>query len=376
MTTDAHSSASPRGLGADPQVPERVRRDQRAIVEAARVLDLRLISAQSVSLGRTGIYRTLVSAAVSAAVSAQPPAVAFPVGVSVAAAYVNREHDSVTPPAEMHSVLRRLYERGAPVAESRHDTVVSTRHGQVGFWEWMDHTPVTARQWGDLTGALHRAGRSVRHPRTYEPRRVFQARLRRALELTDTPGHPLYRAGALLRRFEAALDVAVADARRAAATGPFTLVHGDNQPANVMSGRRGLALIDFERIVTGPPAVDLAGLLLGLQHYCYPPEAAEDFLAGYGPDAPTLDQARPYTRIRELSGVVVAMIQAGDSAQMEEQMHIRRAAITDPGQGRPWTYVGPASASHLVTTPSAVRRQLFGRDSLPGSSRPDLEIEE
>ncbi|GAB3259934.1 phosphotransferase [Kineosporia babensis] len=341
MTRTRHE----QGLLAD-----RIRLDEQAVAEAAEILDLHLAGTEAVSLGRTGIYRTLVSTTQMPAPS--PPIKALPDGASVAAAHVTRDQDSLTPSAEMHTLVRRLWELGAPVAAPLHDRIVSTRHGDVGFWAWMEHTPLTAAQWGALTGALHRAGRHLHHPRTYEPSRVFQSRLRRARELTSTPGHPLYGAGKLVRSFEAALDTAVDEARRAATIGPFTLVHGDNQPANIMRGHQGLALIDFERTITAPPALDLAGLLLGIQHYAYPPHAAQEFLTGYGPDAPTLDQARPYARIRELSGAVVAMIQSGDNPQMEQQMHIRAVAITNPGQGAPWTYLSPTPTSHLTSEPS------------------------
>ncbi len=206
---------------------------------------------------------------------------------------------------------------------------------------------------GALTASLHRTGAHLRHRRAYDPGRVFQDRLRRIHDLTRTHGHPLDGARALACSFEDALTTALQDARDAAAAasdcGAVGIVHGDNQPANVMHGRGGRALNDFERIIYGPWALDLAGLVLGIQHYGYPPSAGEQFLAGYGAGAPSLQEARPYARVRELSGIAVAMIHAGDSPQMGEQMHVRSAAITQPGHGEvPWTYLSPPRTSHLT----------------------------
>jgi hypothetical protein len=113
-----------------------------------------------------------------------------------------------------------------------------------------------------------------------------------------------------------------------------------------MAGLDGPILNDLERIVVGPAAVDLAALLLGVQHFGYPEGVAEDFRAGYGPEAPPLEDARPFARIRELSGAVIAMLNASDGP--EREMHVRATAIDHPADGTPRTYLGHPDAMHLA----------------------------
>lgn len=244
---------------------------------------------------------------------------------------------------------------------------------------------MTPRQWGALTGAFHQAGRPPGH-RTgrragrqagpagpYDPARVFGSRVRRARQLTGERGHPLHGAHALVRAFVGALEAAVHEAAAAAAGSDQLLVLGDNQPGNVMAvatpdhaGAGRPVLNDFERIATGPPALDLAAVVLGVQHFGYPPVVAEEFRAGYaagsGSGAPTLREAWPFARIRELSGAVIAMIQAGDSPEMQREMHVRAVAVTEPGAGERWTYIGDPNAmqlrrTRLTPTGLAERRQ-------------------
>jgi Phosphotransferase enzyme family len=153
----------------------------------------------------------------------------------------------------------------------------------------------------------------------------------------------------------------------AAASVPPILVLGDNQPGNVMSAPgSGPVLNDFERVAVGPAAVDLAALVLGLQHFGYPPAVAQEFLDGYGPGAPTLEQARPYARIRELSGAAIAMIQAGDSPEMEREMRVRAVAVTSPGAGQQWTFVGNPAAMTVAGVPGPQVTTV----AAPGAARP------
>lgn len=257
---------------------------------------------------------------------------------------------------ETQSVLRDLHERGAPVSAPRHRDIVATAWGEVGFWEWMDHGHVSAHEWGAAaTEAFHRAGLKIHHrARKYDPGRVFPPRVQRARELTSQPGHPLFGAHALIRSFETALNIAVDEALAAAVAARKSLIHGDNQPPNVMVASGRPVLNDFERIASGPLAVDLSGLVLGLQHFNYPTSVATNFLNGYGANAPTLEDARPYARIRELSGTIISMIQAGESPEMEQEMQVRTASITTPGGGVPWTFIGNPGAMGLGDISEAV----------------------
>lgn len=178
--------------------------------------------------------------------------------------------------------------------------------------------------------------------------------VQRARELTSQPGHPLFGAHALVRSFESALDIAVDQALAAAVAARKSLIHGDNQPPNIMVASGRPVLNDFERIASGPLAVDLSGLVLGLQHFNYPTSDATDFLDGYGANTPMLEDGRPYARIRELSGTIIAMIHAGESPTMEQEMHVRTASIKTPGAGEPWTFIGNPGAMVLGDSSEAV----------------------
>jgi hypothetical protein len=325
-----------------PNDPLRTQSDSQAIKLAASSLGIGLKDIQPVSHGRTGIYRVIVHC--------DRVREGFPVGESLQAARVTTLTDSITPAAETHRLVHGLYRSGAPVAAPRHRDIVATATGDTGFWQWLDETLVTPGQWGALTAAFHRAGRNIRHKRSYHPATVLRPRIHRARELTTQRGHPLFGAHALVRSFEAAFEAAVNDALEAVTVSQQLLVLGDNQPGNVMSASGRPVLNDFERIASGPPALDLAALLLGLQHFDYPRTIGQEFLTGYGPDAPTLEAARPFARIRELSGTIIAMIHAGDSPEMEHEMHVRSVSISNPGEGEPWTYVGNPNAMRLAGT--------------------------
>lgn len=314
-----------------------------AIRLAASSLGLTVHDVQPVSLRRTGVYRVVV-------VTDRPRA-GFPAGRSVQAARVNAIRDAIMPPHHAHRLIHDLHHAGAPVPAPRHRDLVATDAGPVGFWEWMTPALVTAHQWGTLTAAFHRAGHKTHPGRCwpYHPAKVFQPRLRLAHALTADRGHPLFGAHRMLSSFGAALEVAVEDALAAAATEPGLLVHGDNQPGNVMRTTAGrLVFNDFERVASGPAALDLAALTLGVAHFGYPQQLAEDFRAGYGTHAPTLHDARPYARIRELSGILVMMIHAADNSDTEHEMRIRAVAIDSPGRGEPWTYLGHPNAMALA----------------------------
>jgi phosphotransferase family enzyme len=328
----------------------RYNRDLDAIQVAVHRLGVRLRDVRVVAQGRTGVYRVVAHAVHQ---REQTPA-----GERLMAARVSAQSDSITAGECVHRVVHSLHDGGAPVAAPLHPDLVATPFADVGFWQWLNPAAVTARNWGVLTGTFHRSARAQLTAVSgvavgigrYDPAVVFGPRLRRARQLTSQPGHPLFGANVLVRSFEAALQEAV-EAARAAAAGDaeWLVVHGDNQPGNVMATPRGgFVFNDFERLTLGPRAVDLAGLLLGVQHFGYPPSAVQDFLDGYGPGAPRLESVPAYARVRELSATIIAMICADQSPQMEEQMHVRATSISDPGAGPPWTYIGTPDAMRLA----------------------------
>jgi Phosphotransferase enzyme family len=362
MTTAEHRVTDPAdGLGTvtGPPPATTVAAAVHMLRRAAACLGMQIEDLHVVSRRRTGVYRVVVTSDPHASTQLGR----IPGGRSVQAARVVAIRDSLTPAEVAHRVLYALREIGAPVAGPLHPKSIAIEDCQVGFWDWLQDTCITPDSWGELTGAFHQAGNQLPPPLAagvgvYSPGWVFGPRMRKVRELNSSPGHPLYRASALVRRLETALEPAVEQAMQAAATqGPLVLIHGDNQPGNVMAGPDGPVLNDVERIAVGPAAVDLAGLVLGTQHYGYPPSVTDTFgngySEGYGQDAPTIEQALPFARIRELSGVVVAMLGAGDSAEAEREMRVRVTAIDRPGEGELWTYLGHPDATHLAGQPSA-----------------------
>jgi hypothetical protein len=322
----------------------RTARESRAVRAAAARLGVRVHTLQAVALGRTGVYRVLIDA--------PEPAERFRPGRRIVAVKVTSQVDSITDPVTVHHLVDDLHAAGAPVPGVLHPDPVRLPAGLVAFWPWLERAPVTASQWGALTAEFHRAGaRFAPRAGAYHPGAVFGPRLARARVLARTPGHPLHGAHRLVRAVEDALDDAVDDALAACTRDPVVLAIGDNQPGNILRAGPRLLVNDFERLVAGPPALDLAGILLGTWHYGFPASAFEEFRDGYGPGAPTAAQARPFARIRELSGLIVAMLAAADPA-MAEQAHTRAGVLAGPGQGGPWSFVGNPQDMTLAPAPT------------------------
>jgi hypothetical protein len=321
----------------------RTARESRAVRAAAARLGVRVHTVRPVALGRTGVYRVLIDA--------PDQAERFSLGRTTVAAKVTSQLDSITDPVTVHHLVDDLHAAGAPVPGALHPDPVHMPAGVVAFWPWLERALVTASQWGMLTAEFHRAGARF-SPRAgaYHPGAVFGPRLARARVLARTPGHPLHGAHRLVRAVEDALDDSVDDALAACTQAPVVLAIGDNQPGNILRAGPRLLVNDFERLVAGPPALDLAGILLGTWHYGFLASAFEQFRDGYGPGAPTAAQARPFARIRELSGLIVAMLAAADPA-MAEQARTRAGVLAGPGQGEPWAFVGNPQDMTLAPAP-------------------------
>jgi hypothetical protein len=283
----------------------RIARESDAVRAAAARLGIDVHTLQAVALGRTGVYRVLIEAPARTG--------RFTPGRAVVAAKVTSRLDSITDPVAVHHLVDDLHAAGAPVPGVLHPDPVRLPAGLVAFCPWLERAPVTAGRWGALTADFHRAdARFTARAGAYHPGAVFGPRVARARVLARTPAHPLNGAHSLVHAVEEALDDAVDDALAACAQAPVVLAIGDNQPGNIMRAGPRLLVNDVERLVAGPPALDLAGILLGTWHYGFPASAFEEFRDGYGPGAPTAAQARPFARIRELSGLLVAMLAAAD----------------------------------------------------------------
>ena len=332
------------GLNAD----RRIARESVAVRVAAARLGVDVRTLRAVSLGRTGVYRVLIAAR-------EQTGQFTPGGALVAAKVISRV-DSITHPVTVHHLVNDLHAAGGPVPGVLHRDPVRLPAGLVAFWPWLERAPVTAEQWGRLTAEFHHAGaRFAPRAGAYHPGAVFRPRVAHARVLARTPSHPLYGAHKLVRAVEEALDDAVDDALAACAQAPVVLAIGDNQPGNIMRAGPKLLVNDFERLAAAPPALDLAGILLGTWHYGFPASAFEEFCDGYGPGAPTAADARPFARIRELSGLIVAMLNAAADPVMAEQVNTRAGVLAGPGQGGPWSFAGNPHDMTLAPPPGPPR---------------------
>ena len=336
-----------------------------AIQHAAETFGARMLDCEQVSAGRTDVFRVRLSSDLPYS-NAQER---LPTGHNVVAARVvpcdAGEISPVTDHRAGHQLVHALAARGVRVAAPLHPQPIATPAGLITFWEWL--TPASAQpaaDWGRLTAHLHTTGTDTARALnetsigTYDPWPAFAPRLKLATEHTARPGHPLHANQTVLRTFEAALEVAVGRAREVAAGLATVLTHGDNQPGNVLRTLTGsTVLTDFERLAWGPAALDWSALLLGRWHYGFTTHHAQDFHHAYASQAPVgdldeaLTYAQPFARIRELSGVLVAMLAAGDSGRWEREMYARLPAITDAGFGTRWTFIGRRTDMRL-TNPS------------------------
>ena len=336
-----------------------------AISRTAEALGARVLRCEQISAGRTDVYRVSL-ASPSNDTPRGEPGNQLPAGLSLAAARIAPADasatGSVTDQRDGHRVVHALARHGGQVATPLHPDPVTTSEGQVAFWEWLTPaSPLSAAGWGRLTAHLHTRGTDTARALsdvsigTYDPLRAFGPRLHLAYAHAGRRGHPLHGRQELLRTFETALEAATERARAAAADSAGVLVHGDNQPANVLrTPTETVVLADFERLAWGPAALDWSGLLLGRWHYGFTAHHARDFHHGYrtlaqvpDPEA-ALAQAEPFARVRELSGVLVAMLAADDSARWEREMYARLPTITDPGFGDRWTFIGSPTDMHLT----------------------------
>ena len=355
----------------DPRDRERAAREGAVVAEAAARLGAEVVDCAPAALGRTGVYRVQMR---PRAGSEAPTGSVLPLADGgVGAAKVTSLRDSITAPERVHRLVHVLHGLGAPVPGVLHPDLLDVDGLQVAFWPWLAPARVTARQWGALTGAFHRAAAPLltgpdTGPDAYRPDTVLRARLETVQALAVAPGHTLPRARELLNRLARALDEAVHDALVVQAGAPTVVALGDNQPVNVMHapGRDGapghLVLNDFERLEAGPPGLDLAAVLMGVWHYGFDPGVFEQFRRGYGPDAPTREQVVPFVRLRELSGLLVALLHADRDPAMARQARVRAGCLDGPGAGAPWTFVGPQSAMSLVPdAPLPHQRHVNGR---------------
>jgi Phosphotransferase enzyme family len=333
-----------------------------AIRRAAEALGARVLRCEQISVGRTGVYRVHLSNDTPKRDGDNR----LPAGLGIVAARITPTDPSASGPVtnqrDGHRVVRALAASGMRVAAPLHPYPVPTPKGTVAFWEWL--TPASALSaagWGRLTAHLHTRGTDTARALTdvsigiYDPLSAFGARLHLAHAHMARRRHPLHGRRTLLRNLEAALEAAVGRARAAATGSTGILVHGDNQPGNVLRTSAGTpVLADFERLAWGPTALDWSALLLGRWHYGFSADHAREFHHGYGTLAPVVDleaalaQAEPFARVRELSGVLVAMIAAGDSSLWEREMRARLPTIADPGLGDRWTFIGRPADMNLT----------------------------
>ena len=336
-------------FGSGALSPPRVEVETAAVQTAIRLMGLDVLDVEVISQGQTGIFK---------ATTATGSRRLHKSAVDVSAARVTRASGPVTAARSQQLLSRAMHRRNAPVAPARHDAPITIGTLDVGLWHWLcelSRQP-TAKEWGAVTSEFHHAGSILFEELptslpVYNPRRVFGPRIETAVNLCRKSWHPLFGKEEVVESFVIALQRALKVVDQMASSGPQTIIHGDNHPGNLMLNGHKVVFNDLERVAIGPPEVDLATLLVGIDHFGWSARDAELFMEGYGSSGVTLKRAVPFARVRELSGVIVAMCQAHESPEMENEMNQRLPAIERPGEGT-WTWIG--SPRFMTLSPEGI----------------------
>lgn len=108
------------------------------------------------------------------------------------------------------------------------------------------------------------------------------------------------------------------------------LVHGDAGLHNVLWGRRGLTLLDWELAGLGDPRLDLAWVAWTMRFRGLPPALWDDLLAGYGRErALALGLEDEALRALTLGQIAVLLARAASSPAWAEWLRRARAAMRD-----------------------------------------------
>lgn len=117
---------------------------------------------------------------------------------------------------------------------------------------------------------------------------------------------------------------------------PRAVIHGDANIGNVLKTRRGAVLFDLDGVCWGPPEWDLVLTALYRELGWHSDEEYRAFCDAYGFDVTTWDGYPVFKRIRELRMVSWLAQKAGESREIDEEIHRRLADLTDPRRPRRW----------------------------------------
>ncbi|MFB9907612.1 phosphotransferase family protein [Allokutzneria oryzae] len=119
---------------------------------------------------------------------------------------------------------------------------------------------------------------------------------------------------------------------------PRAVIHGDAQPANVLSGVAGAVLADLDGVCVGPAEWDLVPTAVAALRLPGGVAAHRELADFYGFDVTTWDGFNVLRRVRELELVTIALPMVSVDRGIREQMHHRLrvlragddAALWDP----------------------------------------------
>jgi Ser/Thr protein kinase RdoA (MazF antagonist) len=112
---------------------------------------------------------------------------------------------------------------------------------------------------------------------------------------------------------------------------PRVICHGDVHPQNVLMGPRGVVLLDWDSVCTGPPAFDHAALMTWSERWAGEPSTYRDFAEGYGADLSANSLGRQLAELRLLAATLnIAISSARNPLRADEARKRMRFWLGDP----------------------------------------------
>jgi hypothetical protein len=259
-----------------------------------------------------------------------------------------------------HQATTAMVAAGAPVVPPLESELAWTSDGTaVGFCEWVPQVriPLDMKEMGRALRRFHET--QVQLPgRPLDPVTRLTDHAKRLNAIAQRGSHPLARFPHLIAEYWIESDRAGRDAKDLLADpryqGP---THGDWSPGNTKRHpKRGVLGIDLEYTAHGPQLFDFAPLGLAVRRYGWDSSYYDAMAAGYGPDAPTLEEITPLIRLRELAYIAHCMELADVSPAYYAEFLKRTPALADPDRETPrWVHVNDSAAMRPagVRTPTA-----------------------
>lgn len=281
-----------------------------------------------------------------------------------------------------HEIAAKLAQGGASVVppyDVAEPLPVQTPDGLVGIWKWSQELatrsrePVDMNAWGAALATVHKVGSLI--PRSdhspYDPTQGFPAAGLSEFILVRHPEHVLHRRPNDVALIESALNEAFQRAKTAAERADPAFNHGDVHRLNACSMPDGSVLLyDLEYAGWGFRADDLSIVACAVDHYGWPSSHLDAFRRGLGPEAPTLEEIKPFAELRAVIFTGWLLRHAFEGADDHTRHVADRLAFLQAyldGQPttrhEPWTHVGDPNLmdAGLVVDRSCSIRTTNGR---------------